>query len=60
MSFRSTSWRRVTLAAHHDKRTVISDENAGVFAGVASDALTARPGVHVAPTHYRDWIQTAH
>src|SRR2546430_2487574 len=46
---------RVTLAAHHDKRTVITDEKAGVFAGVAGDALTAGPGVHLAPTHYRDW-----
>ena len=35
---------RVTLAAHHDKRTVITDEKAGVFAGVAGDALTAGPG----------------
>jgi uncharacterized protein YbjT (DUF2867 family) len=51
---------RVTLAAHHDKRTVITDEKAGTFAGVAGDALTAGPGVHLAPTHYRDWIQTAH
>src|SRR5581483_4181461 len=51
---------RFTLAAHHDKRTVITDEKAGVFAGVAGDVLTAGPGVHLAPTHYRDWIQTAH
>jgi uncharacterized protein YbjT (DUF2867 family) len=51
---------RVTLAAHHDKRTVITDEKAGVFAGVAGDALTPGPGVHLAPTHYRDWIQTTH
>ncbi len=49
---------RFTLAAHHDRRTVITDEKAGVFAGVAGDALTAGPGVHLAPTHYRDWIQT--
>jgi len=51
---------RVTLAAHHDKRTVVTDEKAGLFAGVAGDVLTAGPGVHLAPTHYQDWVQTAH
>jgi len=33
---------------------------AGLFAGVAGDVLTAGPGVHLAPTHYQDWVQTAH
>ena len=48
---------KVTLAAHHDQRTVVTDEKAGLFAGVAGDVLTARPGVPLAPTHYRNWIQ---
>jgi uncharacterized protein YbjT (DUF2867 family) len=51
---------RVTLAARRDERTVITDEKAGLFAGVGGDALTAGPDVHLAPTHYRDWIQAAH
>jgi uncharacterized protein YbjT (DUF2867 family) len=50
---------RVTLAAHHDNRTVITDERAGLFAPVTSDVLTAGPDAHLAPTHYQDWIQTA-
>ena len=51
---------RATLAARHDKRTVITDEKAGTFAGIGGDVLTAGPGVHLAPTRYGDWIQTAH
>jgi uncharacterized protein YbjT (DUF2867 family) len=50
---------RVTLAAQHDKRTVITDDKAGMFATVSGDVLTASPGAHLAPTHYQDWIQTA-
>ena len=49
---------RVTLAARHDDRTVITDDKAGVFAGVTGDVLTAGPDAHLAPTHYQDWIQT--
>jgi len=50
---------RVTLAAQQDKRTVITDDQAGMFAGVAGDVLTPGPKAHLAPTHYQDWIQTA-
>jgi uncharacterized protein YbjT (DUF2867 family) len=50
---------RVTLAARQDNRTVITDDAAGMFAGVAGDVLTAGPDAHIAPTHYQDWIQTA-
>jgi uncharacterized protein YbjT (DUF2867 family) len=50
---------RVTLAAHHDGRTVITDDQAGVFAGVTGDVLTAGPEAHLAPTHYQDWLQMA-
>jgi uncharacterized protein YbjT (DUF2867 family) len=50
---------RVTLAARQDNRTVITDDKAGVFAGVTGDVLIAGPDAHLAPTHYRDWIQTA-
>jgi uncharacterized protein YbjT (DUF2867 family) len=50
---------RITLAAHHDNRTVITDDRAGVFAGVSGDVLTAGPEARLAPTHYQDWLQMA-
>jgi uncharacterized protein YbjT (DUF2867 family) len=50
---------RITLAAQDDTRTVITDDNAGTFAGITSDVLIAGPDAHLAPTHYRDWIRTA-
>lgn len=51
---------RVTLAAQHDSRTVVTDDTAGMFAAVTGDVLIAGPDAHLAPTHYRDWIQKAH
>jgi uncharacterized protein YbjT (DUF2867 family) len=51
---------RVTLAAHHDDRTVVTDDQAGVFAEVVGDVLTAGPEARLAPTHYQDWLQIAH
>jgi uncharacterized protein YbjT (DUF2867 family) len=50
---------RVTLAAQHDNQTLITDDNAGTFAGVTGYVLTAGPDAHLAPTHYQDWIHTA-
>ncbi len=50
---------RVTLAARHDRRTVITDDNAGMFAPVTGDVLTAGPDAHLAHTHYRDWLEMA-
>jgi uncharacterized protein YbjT (DUF2867 family) len=50
---------RVTLAAHHDDRTVITDDQAGIFAPVTGDVLTAGRDAHLAPTHYQDWLQMA-
>jgi uncharacterized protein YbjT (DUF2867 family) len=50
---------RITLAAHHDGRTVITDDQAGIFGGVSGDVLTAGPQAELAPTHYRDWLETA-
>ncbi|MBO0728881.1 MAG: SDR family oxidoreductase [Acidimicrobiaceae bacterium] len=60
---------RVTLAARGDGRSVISDDQAGMFAAVGGDELIAGPdaawvplstlmaGVPLEPTHYLDWIQ---
>ena len=50
---------RMTLAARHDNRTVITDEHAGMLAVLPGDVLTAGPDAHLASTHYQDWIQTA-
>ncbi|HEX6468187.1 MAG TPA: NAD(P)H-binding protein [Streptosporangiaceae bacterium] len=50
---------RVTLAAHQDDRTVITDDKAGMFAVVTGDVLTAGPDARIAPTHYQDWLQPA-
>jgi len=49
---------RVTLAAQHDNRTVITDDKAGMFAGITGDVLTAGPDAHLAATHYQDWIES--
>src|SRR5258706_9724449 len=51
---------RVTLAARRDGRTVITDDQAGMFAAVTGDVLTAGPDAHLAPTHYRNWIREDH
>jgi uncharacterized protein YbjT (DUF2867 family)/quercetin dioxygenase-like cupin family protein len=48
----------VTLAAQHDRRTVITDDTAGIFAGITGDVLTAGPDAHLAATHYREWIES--
>src|SRR5260221_736683 len=50
---------RVTLAAQQDKRTVITDDQAVMFTGVAGDVLPPGPDGQLQPPHYQDWIQTA-
>jgi hypothetical protein len=50
---------RVTLAAHHAGRTVVTDDQADVFAAVVGDVLTAGPEARLAPTHYQEWLQMA-
>jgi uncharacterized protein YbjT (DUF2867 family) len=57
--FRIDELGRVTLAAQQDNRTVITDDKAGVFAGVTADVLIAGPDAHLAAAHYQDWVQTA-
>ncbi|MEV3959376.1 NAD(P)H-binding protein [Nocardia sp. NPDC050193] len=47
---------RMTLLARHDDRIVVTDETAGMFAAVTGDELLAGPDAHLAPTHYRDWL----
>lgn len=51
---------RVTLAAQGDDRNVVVDDKAGMFAVVDGDVLIAGPDARLAPTHYRDWMRSAH
>ncbi|MGW7370196.1 SDR family oxidoreductase [Streptomyces sp. NPDC054841] len=48
---------RITLAARPDGRHVVTDDQAGMFAAVTGDVLTAPKDADLAPTHYRDWLQ---
>ncbi|MEV7239251.1 NAD(P)H-binding protein [Streptomyces sp. NPDC051020] len=47
---------RITLNAHPDGRTVVTDDTAGMFAAVQGDALIAKGDARIAPTHYSDWL----
>jgi len=47
---------RVALAAKGDKRTVVVDHTAGMFAAVKGDVLTAPPGAVLATTTFREWL----
>ncbi|MFF4039569.1 SDR family oxidoreductase [Streptomyces sp. NPDC001816] len=47
---------RITLNAHPDGRTVVTDDTAGMFAAVHGDALIAKGDTRIAPTHYTDWL----
>lgn len=47
---------KITLAAHDDHRTVITDDTAGVFAAASGDALIAKNGATIAKTTYREWL----
>ncbi|WP_411104850.1 SDR family oxidoreductase [Streptomyces sp. cmx-4-9] len=50
---------RLTLSARQDPRTVVTDEEAGMFSAVEGDVLTGGPDARLAPTSYRDWLATA-
>jgi uncharacterized protein YbjT (DUF2867 family) len=47
---------RITLAAHGDHRTVLTDNGAGTFAAASGEALIARDGAVIAKTTYREWL----
>jgi uncharacterized protein YbjT (DUF2867 family) len=47
---------RITLDAKGDKREVVVDDTAGMFAAVKGDALIAGPDAALATLTYRDWI----
>ncbi|MFF2042747.1 SDR family oxidoreductase [Kitasatospora sp. NPDC058170] len=48
---------RMTLAARGDRRPVVVDDRAGLFAAVHGDVLTPGPGARLAPTRYQDWLK---
>jgi len=47
---------KITLAAHGDHRTVVTDKRAGTFAAASGDALIAKDGAVIAKTAYREWL----
>jgi uncharacterized protein YbjT (DUF2867 family) len=47
---------RITLAAHGDQRTVVTDDSAGMFAAAPGDALIAGDDAVIAKTSYREWL----
>ncbi|MEU6642551.1 NAD(P)H-binding protein [Saccharomonospora sp. NPDC046836] len=47
---------RITLAAKGDKRSVVTDNSAGLFAAAEGDALLAKHGAVIAKTTYRQWL----
>ncbi len=49
---------RLTLSTRQDNRTVVTDQQAGMFAAIDGDVLVAGPDARLAPTHYKDWLST--
>jgi uncharacterized protein YbjT (DUF2867 family) len=47
---------RITLNAHDDHRTVVTDNSAGMFAAASGNALIAKDGAVIAKTTYREWL----
>jgi len=47
---------RITLAAKGDQRTVVVDDEAGMFAAVPGDVLIAKGDAVIAKTTYREWL----
>ena len=54
--FRLDELGRITLAAHGDPRTVVTDGSAGLLASVTGDALLPKEGAVIAKTSYREWL----
>ena len=47
---------RITLEAHGDPRTVVTDNSAGLFAAASGDALLAKDDTVIAKATYREWL----
>ncbi|WP_030904105.1 SDR family oxidoreductase [Streptomyces sp. NRRL F-5126] len=49
---------RLALEATGDRRHVVTDDTAGLFAAVKGDELLAPKGAHLSSVHYRDWLRS--
>jgi uncharacterized protein YbjT (DUF2867 family) len=49
---------RIALEVTGDRRRVVTDATAGLFAAVKGDVLTAPENAHLATTRFRDWLQS--
>ncbi|WP_328472017.1 NmrA family NAD(P)-binding protein [Actinoplanes sp. NBC_00393] len=49
---------KIALATRGDRRTVITDNTAGLFAAVKGDVLTAPPGADLTKTSYLEWLSS--
>jgi uncharacterized protein YbjT (DUF2867 family) len=49
---------RITIELTGDQRHVVTDPEAGLFAAVKGDVLTAPEGAQLFTTRYRDWLRT--
>ncbi|GGL02995.1 LysR family transcriptional regulator [Sphaerisporangium melleum] len=47
---------RIILAARGDRRTVVTDDSAGMYAAAQGDTLLAKDGAVIATTTYREWL----
>ncbi|MGW4640647.1 SDR family oxidoreductase [Sphaerisporangium sp. NPDC004334] len=47
---------RIALAARGDRRAVVIDDSAGMYAAARGDALLAKDGAVIATTTYREWL----
>ncbi|MFI1097663.1 SDR family oxidoreductase [Streptomyces sp. NPDC020917] len=54
--FRLDELGKITLAAHHDDRAVVTDGTAGMFAAVRGDVLIGGADARLAGTRYQDWL----
>jgi len=50
---------KITLDAHGDHRTVITDNSAGMSAAASGNALIPTGGAVIAETTYREWLARA-
>ncbi|MFD3439301.1 SDR family oxidoreductase [Streptomyces sp. NPDC058685] len=50
---------RLTLADRQDGRTVVTDDEAGMFAATDDGVLVPGPGARLAATHYKDWLSAS-
>ncbi|MEU8733615.1 NAD(P)H-binding protein [Streptomyces tendae] len=47
---------RITLTMLDDRRSVITDSNAGIYAAASNDVLIAKSDAIIAQTTYREWL----